>query len=108
MGGPGLTKASCFFGLYIETPTAEAKSAYILEELALLQDITKQSHYGDWRNYILGNTNCISSCDIATKALMTTVYDPASEDPACFNQIYDLTRAGAHRRKIICKLCLRN
>jgi Transposase IS4 len=52
----------------------------IPKELALLRDLmTRQNHHGDWYNYIVGNVNCITFCDMAATSMMSTVHDPTIE-----------------------------
>jgi len=65
--------------------TAKAGSG-ILKELVYLRNVmTKQNNHGEWFNYVIGSVNCIAFCDMASKAMMTTVYDPTIEEYAYFN-----------------------
>ena len=65
--------------------TAKAGSG-IPKELAYLRDaMTKQNNHREWFNYVISSVNCIAFCDMASKAIMTTVYDPTIEEYAFFN-----------------------
>ena len=67
--------------------TAKAGSG-IPKELAYLRDVmTKQNDHREWFNWVVGNVNCIAFCDSASKAMMTTVYDPLVDEYAYFDAI---------------------
>jgi hypothetical protein len=40
----------------------------------------KQNDYDKWFNYIINSVNCIAFCDSASKAIITTIYDPTIEE----------------------------
>jgi Transposase IS4 len=65
--------------------TAKAGSG-IPKELACLGDaMTKQKDHGEWFNYVIESVNCIAFCDMASKAMMTTIHDPTTEEYAYFD-----------------------
>ena len=42
--------------------------------------MTKEKDHGEWFNYVVGTVNCIGFCDMAPRAMMTTVHDPTVKE----------------------------
>ena len=47
----------------------------------------KKKDHGEWFNYVIKNVNYIAFYDMASKSMMTAVYDPIVEEYTYFSTI---------------------